>query len=211
MTERIPIELAAWPRREMFLSYLGTDFPYINMGCRMDVTGLLAHTRREGLSFYFALIWLSTRVADSIPNFRWRFTGEQVWAYAANTPVLTHLPRGTEQFVMVEGPTGLDMAAFCREVRRRCDKAVPGGRLDATGRQDIISYSCIPWVDYTHFIRTIKEIGVDCNPKLSWGRYVTENGRTTLNYSVQVHHGLMDGYHVGLFFRRLQEELDKLG
>ena len=192
----------------MFLSYLGTDFPYINLGCRVDVTGLLDYVHREGLSFYFAMIWLANRTADSIVNFRWRFSGREVYEFSHNTPVLTHLPRGSEQFVMVEAPDCADLPDFCRALRRRADAAVPGERLDATGRQDIISYSCIPWIDYTHFIRTVKQIGVDCNPKMSWGKYTAEGGRTTMNFSVQVHHGLMDGYHVGLFFQRLQQELD---
>jgi chloramphenicol O-acetyltransferase type A len=35
-----------------------------------------------------------------------------------------------------------------------------------------------------------------------------ENGKKTIAVSIHVHHGLMDGYHVGLFINCLQELLN---
>ena len=49
------------------------------------------------------------------------------------------------------------------------------------------------------FVRTIKEDGVDCNPKMSFGKYIKKDGRVLIPFSSQTHHGLTDGYHVGCF------------
>ena len=71
-------------------------------------------------------------------------------------------------------------------------------------------YSAIPWIQYTHFARTIARCGVDSNPKISWGKYFKQEGRTLVPFSVQVHHGLMDGLYVGRYFEELQQCIDGL-
>jgi len=37
---------------------------------------------------------------------------------------------------------------------------------------------------------------------------VQDNGKRTMAVSVHVHHGLMDGLHVGEFFNKFQEVMD---
>ena len=66
-------------------------------------------------------------------------------------------------------------------------------------------------MQYTHFVRTIARSGVDSNPKMSWGKYFQQNGRVLTPFSVQVHHGLMDGFHIGRFYETLQTHIDLLG
>ena len=74
---------------------------------------------------------------------------------------------------------------------------------------EILYISCIPWVRYTHFIRTIEKGGEDNIPRISWGKYVKEkDGRIMMPLSVQVHHALMDGYHVGMFFEKMETYLN---
>jgi chloramphenicol O-acetyltransferase type A len=65
-------------------------------------------------------------------------------------------------------------------------------------------------VQYTHFVRTIRKLGVDSNPKISWGKYFTQGERTLVPFSVQVHHALMDGLQVGRYFEDLQRRLNLL-
>ena len=203
------LDLSAWDRAPIYQNYLSVEFPYINIGARVDVTGLLAHCRREGLSFYFALVYTACRVADSIENFHYRFDDEGPFRVERNSPILTHLRPSEELFVMLEGPLTDDLRTFCLAVREMADDPAKCRTLDVEFRKDIINCSCLPWLDYTHFVRTIRRVGHDTNPKFSWGKYTTENGKTTLTFSIQVHHGLMDGYHVGLFYQRLQEALDQ--
>ena len=45
------------------------------------------------------------------------------------------------------------------------------------------------------------------DPRIAFGRFVKENDRTLLPFSVEVHHALMDGLHVGRYVNRLQEVL----
>ena len=208
MADYEKLDMRTWNHARYFDSYRGAEFPYINLGARVDVTRLRAETRRLGLSAYFALIHVANTLADEMEPFRYRILDGEPVRVVRNIPVLTHMRPGDEIFMMLEGPVGVSLPEFCRQLRRMAERPPEvEGRMDV-GRIGLISYSCIPWIDYTHFVRTITRLGEDSNPKISWGKYVTENGRTTVNFSVQVHHGLMDGYHVGQYFLRLQERLD---
>ncbi len=53
-------------------------------------------------------------------------------------------------------------------------------------------------------------MGVDSNPKVTWGKYFKQDDRVLMPFSVQVHHGLMDGLHVGRYFEMLQRYIDEL-
>ena len=37
--------------------------------------------------------------------------------------------------------------------------------------------------------------------------YKNKEGKLTLPFSVQVHHALMDGYHVGMYFEKMESWL----
>ena len=81
----------------------------------------------------------------------------------------------------------------------------------APGETEILYISCIPWINYTHFVRTIEDASKDNVPRISWGKYVRDrDGRLMMSFSVQVHHALMDGYHVGMYFEKLEAWLSSI-
>ena len=49
---------------------------------------------------------------------------------------------------------------------------------------------------------------VDSIPRVSWGKYFEDNGKIKMPISVQVHHAMMDGLHVGRYFEMIQDILD---
>jgi chloramphenicol O-acetyltransferase type A len=44
-------------------------------------------------------------------------------------------------------------------------------------------------------------------PKISFGKFIKDGDRTLLPFSVEVHHSLMDGLHVGRYIARIEELL----
>lgn len=66
--------------------------------------------------------------------------------------------------------------------------------------------SSVPWVHYSQ-LQHPAESPDDSNPRISWGKYVTVNGRTTLPVSLFVNHALADGLHISRFFLNLEKEL----
>ena len=46
-------------------------------------------------------------------------------------------------------------------------------------------------------------------PRIAWGKYVEENGKTTMALNIHVSHALVDGYPLAQGFNKVQEYLDQ--
>lgn len=207
------IDQEHWDRKPLMDYYEDFDLPYIIMSAEVDVTKALKFAHEHDISFNLVMVYLANKTADSIINFRYRFKGKEAFLIEYNRPEINHLIPGTENFVAAEGVWPCDdIVEFCKQTHARFAGLSAYSFVEAVeGKDDIINYSAIPWVHYTHFFRTIRHAGKDNNPKISFGKYSKEGGRVMMPVSVQTHHALMDGQHVGQFFTKLQklaEELD---
>ena len=60
----------------------------------------------------------------------------------------------------------------------------------------------IPWISFTSFTHARKPAKEDSVPKIVFGKYTKKNDSVKMPVSVEVHHSLMDGIHVGKFFEQ---------
>ena len=208
------IDAQNWDRKPLLDKYSDYMFPYINIGAEIDVTKLYHFAKKNGLSFYCAMIYAATKTALEIKNFKYRIIDGKPVLCENLSPVFTYLPKGEEQFYLVELPFEEDMPEFCKKARNMAEAMAHETEhsfMHGKEEVEILYISCIPWIRYTHFIRTIECGGKDNIPRISWGKYaVDKDGKMTMPFSVQVHHALMDGYHVGMYFEKLEAFLDSL-
>ena len=74
--------------------------------------------------------------------------------------------------------------------------------------ENLIHFSALPWINFTSFSHARSFTWPDSCPKISFGKMMDENGKKTMAMSIHVHHGLMDGYHVGQFVELFQKVMD---
>ena len=74
----------------------------------------------------------------------------------------------------------------------------------------LIYISTTPWFDLTSCTNERDFDKDDAIPRITWGKYVPENGRETLGMSLEVSHRFIDGYHLGQFYQTLQKSIDEL-
>lgn len=207
------VDLESWSRRahyELFRSY---DNPWFNLCADVDVTALYAWSRSEGgPSFFAASLWLSLAAANEIEEFRYRIQGEGVIVHPVihgGSTVL--LPDGTFRFAYYDFDEDLDR--FIGHVSRVLERAkIESGPLDPQDdRDDLIHYSVIPWVSFTSFSHARRWGTDDAIPKIVFGKHREAGGRRLMPASVEVHHALVDGLHVGKFYEAFQQRLDDAG
>jgi chloramphenicol O-acetyltransferase type A len=206
------IDLETWDRRSYFERYLGTDLPYIIITAHIDVTNLLAFTRKHGLSSYICMVFAAHHTAESIVNFHYRTKDDRPVYFDTMYPCFTYMPEGSELFILVTMDFVDDIIEFHAKAKAHiaAQGADPGWDDAVAKGGATIGYSGVPWIQYTHVTRTIMKFGVDSSPKITWGKYFPQGDRTLAALSVQVHHGLMDGIHVGRFYERIQTYIDSL-
>ena len=72
--------------------------------------------------------------------------------------------------------------------------------------------SCIPWVSFKHFAVHCYDNKPYFFPSVEAGKiFSTPDGRKLLPLSLTCHHAATDGYHVDVFLKRLQQEMDRFG
>ena len=80
---------------------------------------------------------------------------------------------------------------------------------DEPGRDDYLYISATPWISFTSATHPIHMNPVDSVPRLAWGKFYTDGrDRIQLPYSIQVHHALADGLHMGKFSTLFQSLAD---
>jgi chloramphenicol O-acetyltransferase type A len=199
------IDTETWSRRNLFRLFKDYDDPYFNVCADVDVTALLDFTRARALSASVAYHYLSTRVANEVEPFRYRLRGERVVVHErvdAGAIVLL----ADESFTFVYFDFRGEFAAFHADAVA----LIEGARrepppLDARDdRDDLIYHSVIPWVSFTSISHARDSRRRNGIPKVAFGKYRDAGGRVLMPVSVEVHHALMDGLHVGRYFERLQ-------
>ncbi|MFL6333564.1 MAG: CatA-like O-acetyltransferase [Pyrinomonadaceae bacterium] len=203
------LDTEAWSRRHLFRLFKDYDAPYFNVCADVDVTPLLAFARERGLSFFVTYHFLSTKTANEVEPFRYRLRGERVLVHErVHAGAIVLLP--DESFTFVYFDYTEDFGAFHSGARASVERArAEPPPLDArAGQDDLIYHSVIPWVSFTsisHARDSRQRSGI---PKVSFGKYRDVGGRTLMPVSVEAHHALMDGLHVGRYFERLQSHFD---
>ena len=202
------LDVTNWARRDLFEFFRGYDNPYFNICTRLDVTKLLAFLRqRPGVSVSLAYHYFALRIANEIEPFRYRLREGKVFVHdRINGGTTVLLPN--ESFTFAYFDYNQDFEKFILEAQDAVKEAQTGhSPFKPTARDDTIYFTTLPWVSFTSFAHARNWGREDSVPRIAFGKFAKENERTLLPISVEVHHALMDGLHVGRYLTRLEEAL----
>lgn len=204
------IDLATWERSKTFHFFRPYDDPYFNVTGNLDVTALLAFCRERGASFFHHCLYYSLKTANDMEPFRLRIAGEKVLCYdrinGGTTVLYDDHTFGFCYFDYLPEREACVQHIAQRIARLKADPS----HIPDSDAPDMIHYSVMPWVSFTG-VKNPRRFGIeDSVPKIVFGKYYESDGKWWMPLSVEVHHALMDGYHVGVYFQRFQEELNLL-
>jgi chloramphenicol O-acetyltransferase type A len=202
------LDVTNWPRRRLFEFFRGYDNPYFNVCTRLDVTRLLTLLRRRpGLSVSLTYHYFALRAANEVEPFRYRLRDGRVLVHEivhGGTTVL--LPNETFAFAYFNYEE--DFGKFIGAAQQAVNLVRSGEDVfRPRAGDDMIHFTTLPWVSFTSFAHARKNDPGDSVPKVAFGKFTEEGGRVLLPISVEVHHALMDGLHVGRYLTRLEEAL----
>ncbi len=203
------IDMENWPRKKHFTYFNQMDYPHFNLCANVDISRLYIFCKENNLSFFKTIVYIAMKTANDIKEFRYRIRNEKVIEHEITHPAFTVL--GADEVFSFCTVNYIDnFQAFYQEAQKRMDEVQKNPSIeDEPGRDNLIFITSIPWVSFTSLIHPIHTHPVDSVPRIAWGKYFEENGILKMPLSVQVHHGLMDGLHVGKYFNKFQEILDR--
>jgi chloramphenicol O-acetyltransferase type A len=204
------IDIESWERRDTYRFFKDYDDPFFGITAPVDVTRLYGYCKEKGESFFLHTLYVLTRAVNEIPAFRLRIFEDRVLEYKVVHGGTTALrPDNTFTFCYFDYLTSRE--AFIRAARKEIDDQLAGRTFDPRDHElDRIHFSVIPWVAFSHFKNPKKAGSGDSIPKIVFGKYFEAGDRIQMPLAVEVHHALADGYHVGLYFEKVQELLDQM-
>lgn len=204
-----PVAWETWPRRELFDFFSGMSNPFFSVTFSVDVTNLHRFAKENGVSFYYALVYLCTQAIDRVEAFHYTVRGGALYRLETRCPSFTDLKPGAEQFHIVTIPCEGDILDFCRAAKRESGAQTCFIRADVDS-DALIYFSCLPWVPLTALTNERDFDADDAIPRVAWGKFIEQDGRKTLGLSLELNHRFTDGLHIGQFYKALCERIAAL-
>lgn len=203
------IDQAHWERRKHFEYFSQFDYPHFNVCVNLDITRFYPFTKDNEHPFFVSFLYAATLAANGILEFRCRIRNEQVVVHERVSPSFTVLS-GNGIFGFFTAEYEDDFRAFKAKALAGIEAAKENPTIeDDPLRDDLLFITSLPWVSFTSISLPIQMHPVDSVPRLSWGKYFSEGDKTKIPFSVQAHHALVDGVHVGAYFMKIQTILDQ--
>lgn len=200
------IDWADYPRRAHFEYFSAMADPYAGVTAEVDITRFLTACKGAELPFFLSFLYCAGRAANAVPQLRQRILdGRPVEFASCDTSHTVMREDGTYSYCRLNCMQ--PFADYLPAAQGLQEEAKAHGDLDdGEDALSLLFISSLPWVRYMD-IRQPVPSPADSNPRITWGKYATAEGRTTMPVTLLVNHALVDGVHMGQFFSALEEEM----
>jgi chloramphenicol O-acetyltransferase len=201
-------------RRDRFDFFDRMESPAVNLCFRLDLPDFRPWCKAQELAPFHVLLCAVLRSILKVENFRYRVHEGEV----------IRIERLHPSFTVVNQHFDLNFAQFdwsddVREfvARGQAARAEAGGMTELNQKyrsmsprdaKDQVFITCMPWLDFTSIQHPMASLATPDIPSFAWGKFRNgPDGGLQLPFSVQAHHGFVDGYHIHLLARQIAAEL----
>jgi chloramphenicol O-acetyltransferase type A len=201
------LDIENWNRKEHFLFFKKMEEPFFGITTTIDCTKGYETAKQLGTSFFVYYLHKTIVAVNTIEAFRYRIIDNEIYIYNTIDASATIMREDkTFGFSLIKYSPDFDVFAknTLEEIERI--KNTPGLFTREFHLDNLIHFSAVPWVNFTSLSHARSFTFPDSCPKISFGKMMVDAaGKRTMSISIHVHHGLMDGYHVGQFVDYFQE------
>lgn len=202
------LNIDKWNRKEHFRHFNELSDPYFGVTVDVDVTDAFAYAKKTKTPFFVVYLHACMRAINQIENFKYRIVADdKIVIYDIIHASATIIREdNTFGFSFINFSDSLEM--FYQNFKAEKERILNSTNLYPTlNTEDCIYCSAMPWINFSGHKEPSKGVR-ESVPKLAFGRYKEKQGRLQMPVAILVNHALMDGYHVGLFFKEYQKMLE---
>ncbi|MFV8334960.1 CatA-like O-acetyltransferase [Flavobacterium sp. RSP29] len=205
------LDITNWSRKEHFHFFRQFEEPFFGAIVEIDCTKAYATAKSLNASFFIYYLHKTLVAVNTTESFRYRITDDQIYVYDhINASATIGREDGSFGFSLIE--YNADFEIFTINALTEIDRIQnTTGLFTRTFTDDnVIHFSAIPWLDFTSLSHARSYTFPDSCPKISFGKMkISENGKRTMPMSIHVHHGLIDGLHLGQFVDFFQDIMNQ--
>jgi chloramphenicol O-acetyltransferase len=203
-------------RRDRFDLFERMESPAVNLCFTLDVPDFRPWCKARELAPFHVMLCAVLRAVLKIENFRYRVVDGEVVRIDRLAPSFTVMNQhgdlnfatfdwsdDVREFV-ARGVAARDTASNMTELNiRYCS-------LSSRAAKEQVFVTCMPWLDFTSIQHPMASLATPDIPSLAWGRFRDGPDGLQLPFSVQAHHGFVDGWHIHLLGRQVAAELAEI-
>ena len=200
-------------RRDRFDFFDRMDSPAVNLCFTLDVPEFRPWCKAQDLAPFHVMLCAVLRAVLKVENFRYRVVEGRVIRIDRLVPSFTvmnqHGDLNFAQFdwsddvreFVARGVAAREAASSMTEMNLKYRTMSP------REAKDQVFVTCMPWLDFTSIQHPMASLATPDIPSLAWGRFRAGPDGLQLPFSVQAHHGFVDGWHIHLLGRQIAAEL----
>lgn len=198
------IDISTWNRKEHFEFFSAFDDPFFGITTPIDCTIAVKKAKEIQIPFFVYYLHKTLQAINSIENFRLRIANKKVYMYDEIDASAT-IMREDKTFGFSFMKFHKDIYEFNKIAQKEIERMQSTtGIFTREYPEHIIHFSAVPWINFTGLTHSRNLKVEDSCPKISFGKMIEENEKKTMSLAVLAHHGLVDGYHMGLFVEEFQ-------
>lgn len=204
-------------RRDRFALFDGMDGAAVNLCFPLELPDFRLWCKEQGLAPFHVLLYAVLRSTLKIENFRYRLLDGEVFRIDSLRPSFTVINQHQDlNFALFEWSD--DLREFVARGIAAREAASNMTELNAAYRglnpreaKEQVFITCIPWLAFTSIQHPSASLAHPDIPSLAWGKFRdAPGGRLELPFSIQAHHGFVDGFHVHQLAEQIAAELDAI-
>lgn len=182
-----------------------------SMTARIDVTDLVAYSKRTKTKFYISFLYLLSKVLNSREDYRMGYLWQtnELICYDVINPTQYVFHEDTETCTPVYSKYDEDYETFYADALRDVQEAKNTREylLDMANHPNWFDASYISWLSYDSLNIELPDGYLFFAPIVNWGRYREEGGKLMMPVTVRLNHAIADGYLIANVFRLLELEI----
>ena len=205
------INIDTWNRKEHYEFFSRMKSPFVGLTAEVDCTIAYMRAKEMNVSFYAYYLYKSVQASNRVEEMKYRIINDEIY-------VMDHLGAGstasrqdgTFSFIYVEYADTFEefYQSFLKEIHEVENST--GMRLnDDDVKISHVRYSVLPWISFTAIMHPTNFNSKDAVPRIVFGKYHMVDTKMMMPISIEVHHGLMDGYHIARYFEEFQSLLNE--
>ena len=192
-------------RQKHFEFFKSMNHPHFNICANVDITHFLQVLNENKLPFTYSVVYAIAKTAKEIKEFRWRIIEGELFECENVTPSFTTYTEVADVFSFCDVPFEDDYQKFIKNAAAKAEEMSENPSFEDGDHHDYLFLSSIPWVSFTMFQHAMPFHPTDSVPRITWGKYFEEGDKIKMPLSIQAHHAVVDGRHVGLYFQKIEQ------
>ena len=208
------IDINTWERKENYEFFLGFQNPTISITSEVECAGAKARAKAAGVSFFLHYLYAVLRAVNEIPEFRFRIDAEGRVVYFDHVDMLTPIKvKENGRFFTIRLPWNTDFQTFYTTAKAIINDIDPNGNpydMEKVGGKDlldVILLSATPDLYFTSLTCTQEHRHGSNYPLMNAGKAILKEGKLVMPIAMTIHHGFIDGHHLSLFYKKVEEFL----